>query len=504
MNKLIKYFNNKYSKGYGKISYPRTTIQIYRVYQTIKSYGINDKELIKLLHNVKLPTPKNTEEWEMYVCCLYNKDDSEINDSIPCETKVEEGKLYLLKESGEKIDQGTELPTIQEQIGENKTIQIFTDLATTEVTFDAGSTILQSLDTLINTVDIQINQVFRGQSRAKDNPISGNCEIQIEILKVESMSGARDIVCQVTLTSTTNSPYKWIMLTRRMGDDKISEISVPLTPMLFTGENPVFTGSMSMNRKEGTTIGEYSVAIGKIVEASGGCSYAEGKNTTASGWASHAEGEETKAKGQTSHAEGEGTNAYGKASHVEGSFTTASSDYQHVQGKYNIEDKSSKYAHIVGNGKSGMERSNAHTLDWNGNAWFAGKLTQEGTPTEDKDLITKKYFDDNITAGTSEDITDEEFENALTENGISILYSVSNQGVALMPPIIGVEKGKNFEFTFSGKTLRVNKVEMNGVDITSNEGVVTMNTSSSPKTATIKIENVTGDIILSVDTNYPV
>lgn len=40
MNELIKYFNNKYSKTYGKIAYPRTTIQIYRVYQAIKSYGI--------------------------------------------------------------------------------------------------------------------------------------------------------------------------------------------------------------------------------------------------------------------------------------------------------------------------------------------------------------------------------------------------------------------------------------------------------------------------------
>ena len=48
MNKLIKFFNEKYGDKYGKISYPRTTIQIYRVYQSIKSYGINDEELVKL------------------------------------------------------------------------------------------------------------------------------------------------------------------------------------------------------------------------------------------------------------------------------------------------------------------------------------------------------------------------------------------------------------------------------------------------------------------------
>ena len=237
MNKLIKYFNEKYGKEYGKVSYPRTTIQIYQVYQIIKSYGIEDEKLLSLLENVKLPKPKTTEEKEAYAECIYESVNipasrKYVDGNFPKKTSIEDNKLYLLKENGEKIDQGTELPSLQEQIGENKTIQIFTDLATTEVSFDAGSTILQSLDTLIDTVDIQINQVFRGQSRAKDNPISGNCEIQIEILKVESMSGARDIVCQITLTSTTDSPYKWIMLTRRMSDDTSSQISVPLTPMI--------------------------------------------------------------------------------------------------------------------------------------------------------------------------------------------------------------------------------------------------------------------------------
>ena len=72
---------------------------------------------------------------------------------------------------------------------------------------------------------------------------------------------------------------------------------------------------------------------------------------------------------------------------------------QHVQGVYNIADvrKNAKgqmvdahgnattnpaqavpldnYAHIVGNGTANNARSNAHTLDWEGNAWFAGSLT---------------------------------------------------------------------------------------------------------------------------------
>ena len=49
MNELIKYFNENYSKDYGKISYPRTTIQIYQVYQIIKSSGIEDEKILALL-----------------------------------------------------------------------------------------------------------------------------------------------------------------------------------------------------------------------------------------------------------------------------------------------------------------------------------------------------------------------------------------------------------------------------------------------------------------------
>lgn len=113
------------------------------------------------------------------------------------------------------------------------------------------------------------------------------------------------------------------------------------------------------------------------------------------GMGSSAIGTQVEASGNGSHAEGGGTTASGDGSHAEGYNTKASSKYQHVQGKYNIEDTANKYAHIVGNGTTNLKTSNAHTLDWEGNAWYSGKLSQEGTPTEDKDLVTKKYVDDN-------------------------------------------------------------------------------------------------------------
>ena len=120
----------------------------------------------------------------------------------------------------------------------------------------------------------------------------------------------------------------------------------------------------------------------------GDCAFAEGLSTIASGWYAHAEGAQTTASGDWSHAENCVTTAKGKASHAEGRYTTASGDSQHVQGKYNIEDTNDTYAHIVGNGyydgrTATRVYSNAHTLDWNGNAWFKGSVYVGGTGQTD-------------------------------------------------------------------------------------------------------------------------
>ena len=135
--------------------------------------------------------------------------------------------------------------------------------------------------------------------------------------------------------------------------------------------SPVFTGSLSLGRLEGTQVGSWSFAVGHNVKASGSCSHAEGSLSSATGVDSHAEGHVTTASGLYSHAEGEKTFATAECAHAEGISTAATFAYQHVQGKYN---KTGDYAHIVGNGTGTSARSNAHTLDWSGNAWFAGDV----------------------------------------------------------------------------------------------------------------------------------
>lgn len=133
------------------------------------------------------------------------------------------------------------------------------------------------------------------------------------------------------------------------------------------------------------TSGISSHAEGHTTIASGEYSHAEGDRTTASGNAgSHAEGFKTIASANAAHAEGQLSEAKATTSHAEGYASLASSGYQHVQGKYNVEDSSSKYAHIQGWGTA-SKRKNIHTVDVNGNAWFLGDVYVKSTSGVNKD-----------------------------------------------------------------------------------------------------------------------
>lgn len=83
-------------------------------------------------------------------------------------------------------------------------------------------------------------------------------------------------------------------------------------------------------------------------------------------------------------------------------FRKRSQTYSDCFGNYSI---------IVGNGISPTERSNAHTLDWNGNAWFSGDVytgSTSGTNRDDgsKKLATVEYVDSQKFSGSYNDLTD--------------------------------------------------------------------------------------------------
>lgn len=120
-----------------------------------------------------------------------------------------------------------------------------------------------------------------------------------------------------------------------------------------------------------------SHAEGCETKAIGENAHSEGYHTVASGKSSHAEGSGSTATNEHAHAEGNTTRANGQYSHSEGWGTIANGTAQHVGGKFNKEDNSNEYAEIIGGGDGfdDKDRKNIRTLDWEGNAYFAGHLT---------------------------------------------------------------------------------------------------------------------------------
>lgn len=123
------------------------------------------------------------------------------------------------------------------------------------------------------------------------------------------------------------------------------------TAILNDGPGSLATGAYSTACNEGKSEGNYAFSI-NMGTASGFGSFAQGVNTFANG----------------------------NYSYAGGANTIANGSQQYVVGKYNIEDNEDKYAYIVGNGDrnatdlSVLDRSNAYTLDWEGNGWFAGSM----------------------------------------------------------------------------------------------------------------------------------
>lgn len=148
------------------------------------------------------------------------------------------------------------------------------------------------------------------------------------------------------------------------------------------------TGEIFNDYENNTASGNWAHAEGRFSHADGTCAHSEGISSRASGDYSHSEGYGNTASGGRSHAEGHSTTASAFDSHSEGNGTIANGAQQHVQGRYNVSDY--RYAHIVGNGSAASARSNAHTLDWDGNAWFAGDVFVGGSSQTSGDKLMKE------------------------------------------------------------------------------------------------------------------
>ena len=278
--------------------------------------------------------------------------------------------------------------------------------------------------------------------------------------------------------------------------------------------------------------GSQAHSEGSYSSATGINSHAEGASTTASGGASHSEGEATKASGGGSHAEGLYTEATQAASHAEGNYTRAYGAYQHVSGKFNVPNSASDYpewvantnynvgdkvkvtpyqgspygykcktansdasfdsskwdalsylgefVEIVGNGTGTNQRSNARTLDWDGNERLKGDLfvnaNADGTggkkvaKEEDVNILYDDVLD--VQAIPSRNLNKTQYPASVTEHGVTITknsdgsLSVSGQASRQFNYNPGMEDGEQRfllpagNYVFSGGISADLKVEI--------------------------------------------
>lgn len=233
------------------------------------------------------------------------------------------------------------------------------------------------IDTAVRFVEQQLEPEQQKQARLNINAVGENVTGKVftndDIVAVTASDGAEIFNDYETNIASGLYSHAENSKTTAIGDYSHAEGYLTLASGAYSHVEGFDTGAT----------GEYSHAEGLQTLANNRGAHAEGNTTHATGIYSHAEGVQTIAQGSYSHAEGSGSDALGLASHAEGNGTIASSEAQHAQGKNNIKDADGIYAHIVGNGETAQARSNAHTLDWEGNAWFAGDVYIGGTSMDD-------------------------------------------------------------------------------------------------------------------------
>ena len=184
-----------------------------------------------------------------------------------------------------------------------------------------------------------------------------------------------------------------------------NEIS-PIYEKIGDGETTNYTGicvglNDMKNRKSTVAVGWNNTMSGQagailgndcLVTATAGIAVGNRNEAHASG--ASAFGYFTKASGNFAESHGYDSTSSGTMSTTHGFRTIANHKSQFAFGEYNLADDSSatasnrgNYVEIVGNGTSRDNRSNARTLDWNGNESLAGGITL-GKGTADEVTMT--------------------------------------------------------------------------------------------------------------------
>lgn len=140
------------------------------------------------------------------------------------------------------------------------------------------------------------------------------------------------------------------------------------------GTGEVFNNNSSNSNK---APGGQSSARNYQNEANADCSDVSGHGNKVNGYAGHGQNRAVTVNGYAADAGGEGTVANGLCQFARGSYNVIDETAPDPQPDYTSRKKG-KYLEIIGNGTS-KQRSNARTLDWEGNEWLAGGLNAGGS-----------------------------------------------------------------------------------------------------------------------------
>lgn len=180
---------------------------------------------------------------------------------------------------------------------------------------------------------------------------------------------------QIIISDSVIKFLTWWMHNSSLNNSNILEIGTQTTTISYLeGLAPYYSLGF---RYSGNGKGDFSIATGYNAEASGNYSFSGGYSSTASG--------------HSAIAYGTYTNAIEDFSQAYGLYTKATKRAQVVLGSHNIEDTATTTTHpsgltsygknavIIGNGSEDtggvVTKSNALTVDWNGDVNSSGKIT---------------------------------------------------------------------------------------------------------------------------------
>ncbi len=173
--------------------------------------------------------------------------------------------------------------------------------------------------------------------------------------------------------------------------------------------NTVIKGSGNHVKGSANTLrsGDTNDVSGIENDISGRCTSVEGWQNTQSdenSYDNHIEGVGNNIVGGSyGHIEGSNNKSNSHGCHVQGYLNECYGKYQHVGGVFAEIDYDNKYAEIIGCGDvtpGTGARKNIRTLDWEGNACYAGDVKATGfTLTNGDQIITKTYLEENYSGG---------------------------------------------------------------------------------------------------------